>query len=114
MQCSTKCSALSRIPWQKVMKIMFISFFKILIYYFIFFATDVFKDFAIHFYVDGFSLVTSVFTLENFEEVRIFFGYSFAAFFPRRSNHWRFFPLCLVKLLILHHEILIPCTLQQF
>jgi len=54
-------------------------------------ATDVSKHFAIDFYVGGFSLVTSAFTLETFETVRTFFGYSFGVFFPCRNIDWRFF-----------------------
>ena len=39
---------------------------------------DLYKYFAIDFCIDGFSLVTNIFTLEKIETVLTFFRYSFA------------------------------------
>ena len=63
-------------------------------------ATDVFKDFAIDFCIGGFSLVTSIFILENFETVHSFFRYLFGGFFPC-VEIMTIFPFRLIMLLIL-------------
>ena len=54
-------------------------------------ANGVLKKFKIDFYFDGFSLVTSGFTLEKFETVDIFFGYSFASFYHEEVMFDSFF-----------------------